>query len=66
MKYLVLFLAAGSVYLFITHRPAPPVARVAPPAATASAGTDFLKAPLDRTHQVLDQARQRADDPALK
>jgi len=65
MRYLALLLVAGSVCLFIVkhHTAAPaPVAATAP----AAPGTDFLKAPIDRTQAVLAQARLRADDPDLR
>ncbi len=63
MKYIAVLLVAGGVYLYL-GRPAPvKTGASSPPEAT---GTDFLKAPLDRTHEVLKQARGRADDPALQ
>ena len=61
MKYLAGILLTGAVCLFIAHR-----APVAPPPAPPTPGTDFLKRPIDRTEEVLKQARTRADDPALK
>jgi hypothetical protein len=63
MKYIAVLLVAGTVYLVLA-RPAP-VASAAHSRASA-AGSDFLKEPLDRTHEVLDQARSRAKDPALE
>jgi len=58
MKYLMVMLVAGGTWLVVAHKaPAP---QASAPAYTP--GTDFLKAPLDRTHEVLDQARERAKD----
>jgi hypothetical protein len=65
MRYIALLLVAGSVCFFIAKRPAiapVPAAAVQP----AAPGTDFLKAPIDRTHEVLAQAHVRADDPDLR
>jgi hypothetical protein len=65
MKYIAALLVAGGVYAMIAHQS--PVKPATPAASDASQpGTDFLKAPLDRTHQVLDQAHARAQDPALQ
>jgi hypothetical protein len=63
MKYIAVLVIAGGVYLTLA-RPA----HVAPAAGTdtSTPGTDFLKAPLDRTHEVLNQAHTRAQDPALQ
>jgi hypothetical protein len=65
MKYIAVLLVAGGVYVMLSHH-----APVRPAAAAASAdatpGTDWLKEPLDRTHEVLDQAKTRAKDPALQ
>jgi hypothetical protein len=61
MKYIAALVLAGGAYLFLA-RPAP----VSPPAPGQSAGSDFLKDPLDRTHEVLKQARTRTQDPALQ
>jgi hypothetical protein len=65
MKYIAALLVAGGVYAMIAHKV--PVKAAVPAASDASApGTDFLKRPLDRTHEVLDQAHARAQDPALQ
>ncbi len=64
MKYIAVTLIAGLVYLAITRHATLPAAANA--AASPTPGTDFLKAPLDRTHEVLQQARVRANDPALQ
>ena len=50
------------------HLPVAPAAPAAPENGflASKPGTDFLKEPLDRTHQVLDQARTRSQDPALQ
>lgn len=63
MKYIAVLLLAGGTYLaFAQHAAvAPAVVAIAP-----APGSDFLKRPLDRTQEVLRQARTRADDPALK
>jgi hypothetical protein len=66
MKYIAVLLVAGAAYFILAHHA--PVA----PAANASIaqpyepGSDFLKRPIDRTQDVLKQARTRAEDPALK
>jgi hypothetical protein len=71
MKYIVVLLVAGGVYATLVrpaHRPqapAPAAGAHAQPDASES-GSDFLKEPLDRTHEVLDQARNRVKDPALQ
>ena len=62
MKYIVVILIAGGTYLFFAQAPAGQAVHAIAPAP----GTDFLKRPLDRTQEVLQQARTRADDPALK
>jgi hypothetical protein len=64
IKYIAALLVAGGVYAMIAHKT--PVKPAAPAADASQPGTDFLKAPLDRTHQVLDQAHARAQDPALQ
>jgi len=62
MKYIAVLLVAGGIYLMLTHHHA-----VAPAAsASPTPGTDWLKEPLDRTHEVLNQAHDRANDPALQ
>jgi hypothetical protein len=68
MKYIAAILVAGGVYALLAHHApvsAPSAAAAASP-SPASPETNFLKAPLDRTHEVLDQARSRAQDPALQ
>ena len=70
MKYIAALLVAGGVYLTLA-RPMPVAPGGATPGASAQSddstpGTDFLKRPLDRTHEVLKQARTRAQDPALQ
>jgi hypothetical protein len=65
MKYIAVILVAGATYLILA-RQAPVGQAVNAIAQPAAPGTDFLKAPLDRTQQVLQQARVRADDPAFK
>jgi hypothetical protein len=67
MKYIMALVVAGGVYLMVAR----PVPAVSSPGAAAQSdasatGTDFLKEPLDRTHEVLKQARTRAQDPALQ
>jgi len=65
MKYLAVVIIAGATYFFLAQKT--PVAQGVHAITQApEAGTDFLKRPLDRTHEVLDQARAHADDPALK
>ena len=73
MKYVVLLLGVVAVYWFlIRSAPVAPVVQavtaseVAPltsgpraPAAPAPAGSNALKRPIDRTHAVLDQVKQR-------
>lgn len=68
MKYIAAILVAGGVYALLARHPAvsaPSAAAVASPSPVSSE-TNFLKAPLDRTHEVLDQARSRSQDPALQ
>jgi len=65
MKYIAVLLIAGAAYFALArHAPMAPAPDVATPAAAP--GSDFLKRPLDRTREVLQQARTRADDPAFK
>jgi hypothetical protein len=65
MKYIAVLLVAGGVYMILSHHA--PVSPAAPsPSAAATPGTDWLKEPLDRTHEVLNQAKTRAGDPALQ
>ena len=65
MKYIVVLLVAGGVYVMLSHHaPVKPAATSQTDAATP--GTDWLKEPLDRTHEVLDQAKTRTKDPALQ
>jgi len=71
MKYIAALLVAGGVYLTLARpMPAGPAGGATPGASAQSddstPGTDFLKNPLDRTHEVLKQARTRAQDPALQ
>jgi hypothetical protein len=62
MKYIAVLLVAGGIYVMLTHH-----APVTPaPAQAAAPHEDWLKEPLDRTHEVLDQAKTRAHDPALQ
>jgi hypothetical protein len=61
MKYIAALLLAGGAYLLL-GRPAPANST----APGQSTGSDFLKDPLDRTHEVLKQARSRTQDPALQ
>lgn len=64
MKYLAVIVVAGATYLYLAHKT--PVGQAvnaitqSPQAYTP--GTDFLKRPLDRTQEVLQQARVRAND----
>jgi hypothetical protein len=61
MKYIAVILIAGATYLSLVHQT--PAGKPASGASQASEpGIDFLKRPLDRTHEVLDQARVRAND----
>jgi hypothetical protein len=67
MKYIAAMLVSGGVYVLVAHHSL--VKQPAKPTESAQVdapGTDFLKAPLDRTHAVLDQAHARAQDPALQ
>jgi len=64
MKYIAVILVAGATYLFLAHQA--PVGQAVKAVTQPTPGTDFLKQPLDRTHEVLDQARTRANDPALQ
>ena len=65
MKYIAVLVIAGATYLFLAQQtPVAPAVKAITQAPEA--GTDFLKRPLDRTQEVLKQARTRADDPALK
>jgi len=64
MKYIAVLLVAGGIYMTLTHPRQE--TRVSIPGITGPAGQDFLKDPLDRTHEVLDQAKTRAADPALQ
>ena len=65
MKYIAVLIVAGGVYLMLSHHvPVSPASNGA--AASATPGTDWLKEPLDRTHEVLDQAKVRTKDPALQ
>jgi hypothetical protein len=69
MKYIATILVAGAVYLMLTHHaPVHPAGNAGTPGQINgfTPGTDFLKRPLDATHAVLDQARTRAQDPALQ
>jgi hypothetical protein len=69
MKYIAVLLVAGGVYLTLARPVLVPASGATPGASQSddsAAGTDFLKAPLDRTHEVLKQARTRAQDPALQ
>ncbi len=63
MKYIAVILIAGGTYLYLAHQA--PVTQAVNAVAPAP-GSDFLKRPLDRTQEVLQQARTRADDPAFK
>ena len=65
MKYIAVLVIAGATYLFLAHQ-APVGPAVKAVTQAPEAGTDFLKRPLDRTQEVLQQAKVRADDPALK
>ncbi|MGA3169869.1 MAG: hypothetical protein ABSE62_02545 [Chthoniobacteraceae bacterium] len=65
MRYIAVLLIAGATYLYLAHQ-APVKQAVDAVTQSPTPGTDFLKAPLDRTHEVLDQARNRAADPALQ
>lgn len=76
MKYLLVFLVAGSVYVgFFRKSPDAPAAKPSnEPRAAASvnvgaslpqpASSNVLKRPLDRTHQVLDQVGNQRDGNA--
>jgi hypothetical protein len=69
MKYIATLLVAGGIYSMLAHHlPVAPAAPAAPENGflASKPGTDFLKEPLDRTHEVLDQARTRSQDPALQ
>jgi hypothetical protein len=66
MKYIAALLVAGGVYVMLTHKEPVKPAAAAAQAEDSKPGTDWLKAPLDRTHEVLDQAKTRAKDPALQ
>jgi len=69
MKYIVVLFIAGGIFAALTHKPLVLPTRkpdTSDQIDDSTPGTDFLKAPLDRTHQVLDQAKTRAQDPALQ
>jgi hypothetical protein len=66
MKYIAVLFMAGGVYLMLSHHQAPTSPAADTASAAATPGTDWLKAPLDRTHEVLDQAKTRTKDPALQ
>jgi len=67
MKYIAVLLLAGGVYLMLTHHaPVTPAGNATAATDAATPGTDWLKEPLDRTHEVLDQAKTRTKDPALQ
>ena len=66
MRYFVLLLIAGGIYLYaVRGKPASTVATPAIPLQTSAAAspaaspTNLLKRPLDRTHEVLDQVRRK-------
>lgn len=72
MRLFVILLVPAAVYFFMFRSsPVGPVVKTiteAPaivPASGASTPSDFLKRPLDRTHEVLEQARTKANDPAF-
>jgi len=65
MKYIAVLVIAGATYLLLA-RQAPVAPAVNAITQAPSPGTDFLKRPIDRTKEVLQQARNRVDDPALK
>ena len=65
MKYIAVLVIAGATYLFLA-RQAPVAQAVNAITQSPGSGSNILKRPLDRTQQVLQQARTRADDPALK
>jgi hypothetical protein len=60
MKYIAVLLIGGGIFLYLI-RPVPQKG-----AQAGSSVEDFLKNPLDRTHEVLKQSKDRADDPALQ
>jgi hypothetical protein len=66
MKYIAVLLVAGGVYVMLSHHRAPVSPEATDQSAAATPGTDWLKEPLDRTHEVLDQAKTRTKDPALQ
>ena len=70
MKYVLLLAAVAVIYFFLSREA--PIARVAEAVTQKEAvplttggrdvpppASNFLKRPLDRTHAVLDQAKQR-------
>ena len=70
MKYVFLLAAVAVIYFFLSrHAPVAPVAEAVTQKEVASLTTggrdvpppasNFLKRPLDRTHAVLNQAKQR-------
>ncbi len=70
MKYVLLLVGIGAIYYFFARStPVKPVVQtvtaqevaplVAGPRATAAPSGSALKRPLDRTHAVLDQVKQR-------
>ena len=61
MKYIAVLLIAGATYFYLA-RQAPIATAVQAITQAPTPGTDFLKRPLDRTHEVLTQARARAGD----
>ena len=65
MKYIAVLLIAGATYLILA-RHAPVAQAVDAIIQAPTPGSNFLKRPLDRTQDVLKQARAHADDPELK
>ena len=70
MRLFVILLVPAAVYFFMFRSsPVGPVVKtiteapaIVPAAGASSTPSDFLKRPLDRTHEVLEQARTRTND----
>lgn len=68
MRYVfaVLLVVSGIYFYAFRSRPASAVVTAPPVSATSPpAGRDFLKRPLERTQEVLEQVRTRRDSEAF-
>jgi len=69
MKYIAVLFVAGGIFALLAHHSTQMPSLNIPgsdQSDSATPGTDFLKAPLDRTHEVMNQAKTRAQDPSLQ